>query len=182
MDFFQLLMIIALAIGGILVLFSVFNFRGKQDDAPADYAIAVEERLAQNLTAYQSSVSEAGEAISELNQVSNTVFKEFDSKYQELLFLYNLIEEKKQELGDIKSAPAGVGAVSDVPKAAIKPDYIVDDLAKRAANPKSPINPKYAHVLELAGQGMDADKIAQQLNMGKGEVMLILNLGGGVGA
>ena len=169
MDFFQWILILCLIVGAIFVLYSIVNFHGKaqKEDEQEGGLASAEALLAEKLSAYQSSVVEADEAISELNDVSRSVFKEFDSKYQELLFLYNLIEEKKQELNQPIAAP-----IRAVPPS--KVSYIVDDSTKKSA-----INPKFAHVLELSRKGMNVDEIARQLDMGKGEIALILNLGGG---
>jgi len=42
----------------------------------------------------------------------------------------------------------------------------------------SGINPKFANVLQLSKEGKSVEDIARELDMGKGEVTLILNLGG----
>jgi len=174
MDFFQWILIICLIVGGGFVLYSVVNFHGARKDDEESSLPNAEDRLAEKLSVYQSSVEEADEAINELNDVSKSVFKEFDGKYQELLFLYNLIEEKKQEL---EGQPA-LTMPAAAPRRQV--DYVIDDSTKKSTLPMT--SPKFANVLELKNKGLSIDEIAQQLNIGKGEVSLILNLGGGGGA
>jgi hypothetical protein len=140
-----------LAVGGFCVLLAGLGFSKSESEQ-------TEGLLNDKLDVLGSSVSEADEAISELNDMSKNVFKEFENKYQELLFLYNLIDEKEKRLGNMPE---------------IKAEVIADEIKR------PDINPKFANVLEMHKGGKSIEEIAKKLDMGKGEIGLILTLGGG---
>ncbi|MCL2415176.1 MAG: hypothetical protein FWD01_00010 [Defluviitaleaceae bacterium] len=221
MDFFQWILIIFLICGVALVVYSLRNFYGTKTESDHSEGVAdveIDSQLAEKLSTYKNYVTEADEAINELNDVSRSVFREFDNKYQELLFLYNLVEEKKQELATPLSllvststeekdqepvTPLPVSSsVEEKDQELVTPlplpvsssdekeqvttateipqtDYIINDDTK-ASTPVSTtvVSRRFAPVLELRKKGMSIDEIAQTLDMGKGEVMLIINLGG----
>ena len=219
MDFFIYILILMLAVGAFFIIYGSIASR-EAKVAPHDEGDGHELlSLEQKLDTLETSVYEADEAVNMLGDMSKNVFKEFDSKYQELLFLYNLVDEKQKTLtltGDTnavarhrmnaKTDPVVVsdilvhdGGFSDTgtpapkqkaakvkKKAATAPrvfeggevtslDITVDDSTD---NQNFGINPKFAHVLQLSQDGKSVEDIARELNMGKGEIMLILNLGG----
>ncbi|MDR2650327.1 MAG: hypothetical protein LBB94_11525, partial [Clostridiales bacterium] len=49
------------------------------------------------IRAINASMSEADQTIEEINKTAQTIFEELEDKHQELLFLYNMIEERKNE-------------------------------------------------------------------------------------
>jgi len=179
LDFFIFMLILMLVVGGLLVVVSSFGFAKAKNEEQG-------QAISQKLGVLESSVTEADEAISELNDMSKTVFKEFENKYQELLFLYNLIDEKEKRIGQGGSPsampePANLAAraghaydqARGLEEYAKRIDIIVDD------GKKMDINPKFANVLDLHRKGKSIEEIAKQLDMGKGEISLILTLGGG---
>jgi len=258
MDFFIYILILMLFIGAFLIIYGSISMREADNDSDGDGQQMLS--LAKKLDTLETSVYEADEAVHMLGDMSKNVFKEFDSKYQELLFLYNLVDEKQKTLtttdgtqtaptvqkpkqkaakvtkpattqtidvlvtdsapeimqaplDDLKDTatkpesateitqdvvavdegpkPANKAAAKKASKAAAKAapkkiDLVVDDNAggepsqTQASDSQANqgINPKFAHVLELSQQGKSVEEIAKELNMGKGEIMLILNLGG----
>lgn len=163
MDFFTYVLIIMMVIGSCLVIYGAFSKRkevseeGSSSDADKELA-----SLVQRLNSLETSVTEADEAAGILEDMSKNIFKEFENKYQEMLFLYNLIDEKQKSLA--KSAPAPMPAMpAELPAFDGK---------------KTGINPKYTNILEMSAAGKSPDEIARQLKMGKGQVALIINLGG----
>lgn len=60
----------------------------------------------------------------------------------------------------------------------IKPE-INSEIKPEIELPKIPFHPKYESIKELRAQGLDFPEIARQLNMGQGEIKLIIGLGGG---
>ncbi|MDR2183718.1 MAG: hypothetical protein LBE55_06045 [Clostridiales bacterium] len=200
MDFFIYILILMLLIGAFLVIYGSVTRKGAgagpEDEGEGTGLLS----LAQKLDTLESSVYEADEAVHMLGDMSKNVFKEFDSKYQELLFLYNLVDEKQKTLTltdnaeiisddilpeGVAAAPAPKQMTATVTKPAAKPqeveeaatvlDIVVDD---DSISQSHGINPKFAHVLELSQEGKSVEEIARELDMGKGEIMLILNLGG----
>jgi len=111
------------------------------------------------IRAINASMSEADQAMDEINKTAKTIFDELEEKHQELLFLYNMIEERKNE---------EIGPASDIIFSEPRP--------KRADNYK---NPKLGKIRALYDQGMTEEEIAKTLGIGQGEVKLILSIGKG---
>jgi len=201
MDFFIYILILMLLVGAIMVIYGIISHRGTAIASQSDAAEVPELlSLEKKLDTLETSVYEADEAVHMLGDMSKNVFKEFDSKYQELLFLYNLVDEKQKTLAltDGDEPPSPKQAKAKVSKPKPKPkiaevvdiarnlDIVIDDsegeikpqTQPEAQSQSAGINPKFAHVLELSQNGKSAEEIAKELDMGKGEIMLILNLGG----
>ncbi|MCL2752848.1 MAG: hypothetical protein FWE44_01710 [Defluviitaleaceae bacterium] len=155
LDFFVYMIVIMLIIGGVLVIAASLGF-GKNSDEAKD--------ITEKLDALEITVSEADETMSELNDMTKNAMKEFDAKYQELLFLYNLIDEKQKNVNG--------GSTAKPSRQSKSVDMIIDDSKKMS------INPKFTNVLEMYKNGKGVEEIAKQLDMGKGEVGLIISLGG----
>ena len=213
MDFFIYILILMLAVGAFFVIYGGFvkkETAARQDEGE-DFP-----SLAQKLNTLESSVYEADEAVHMLGDMTKNVFKEFDSKYQELLFLYNLVDEKQKTLTltgtteavESQNTNPNPIIVQDISHTGDTPDSNVSAPKRKAVTAKkladvpqigpvsgrinvsslditvddstmsSGINPKFAHVLQLSQEGKSVEDIARELDMGKGEIMLILNLGG----
>jgi len=155
MDFFIFMLVLMLVIGGICIVIASISFNKNDAEAQDEY-------IENKLEILGSSVSEADEAISELSDMSKNMMKELDNKYQELLYLYNLIDEKQKDTIASSDTKATSKAVAPAKKNAI-----------------AAINPKFARVFEMYEAGANIEDIAIEMDMGKGEVGLILNLGGG---
>ena len=157
MDFFVFMLLVLLAIGGACVIFASLAFgSSKKDKAEAD-------------------ILEADEALSDLNDMSRSVFKEFDSKYQELLFLYNLIDEKQKKIDE---RPQQAMPQMTATQAQTLEKYAESKLEAANDSKKTALNPKFANVLEMHRNGKSVEEIAKELDIGKGEISLILTLGG----
>jgi len=109
------------------------------------------------LRAINATVSEADQIMEDINKMAQKVFDQLEDKHQELLFLYNMIEERKNE---------EVGTATDT--------YFTDGRQKRSENYK---NPKLGKIRALYDQGLTEEEIAKTLGLGQGEVKLILSIG-----
>ncbi|MCL2702282.1 MAG: DUF742 domain-containing protein [Defluviitaleaceae bacterium] len=160
MDIIQVLLITGVVAGLVIVILSFFGPKrnGIPDKPPLDMI------LDKRLEVMDTTISEADNIITELNGMSQNVINEMDQKYTELLFLYNLIDEKKKA---IETAPiiAFPGAMQL--KQELKPDH--------KPKPKT-LNPRSARILELSRSGMSVAQIAKELDMGQGEVSLIMSM------
>jgi len=106
-----------------------------------------------------ASIPETDHAIDEINNTGAQILGELDDKHQELLFLYNMIEDrKKDEIGSVSELVAN--------DSQIKPS-------------ESFKNPKLGKIRALYDQGMTEEEIAKTLGIGQGEVKLILSIGKG---
>jgi len=111
------------------------------------------------IRAINASMSEADQTMEDINRTAKTIFEELEEKHQELLFLYNMIEERKNEEAD----PAS--------------DIIFNEA--RPKRPENMKNPKLGKIRALYDQGMTEEEIARTLGIGQGEVKLILSIGKG---
>ena len=119
-------------------------------------------------------IEDADEIISELNYTSEMVVKEIEEKLKTL-------REEQRNL----TAPAAVNAPVVEKKDTAAPAVVVapgkkkritnDDVEKEKAL-ETKLNSKQQAVFDYASQGMSVTDIAKQLNIGQGEVMLILSL------
>jgi len=170
MDFFIFVLIVMMAVGAFFVLYSAFC-RNRDDNAAADTTAdfgfaSLEERL----NSLEATVTEADEAAASLDDMTKNAFKEFDDKYQTLLFLYNMIDDKQKTMAQ-REINAAIAPVQQLRPSA-------DPLAELVTRRKSASNPKYDIVFKMQADGKTPDEIAKELGMGKGQVALILNLGG----
>jgi len=111
------------------------------------------------IRAINASMSEADQAMEEINKTAKKIFDELEEKHQELLFLYNMIDERKSE---------EVGPATDI--------IFSEPHPRRPENVK---NPKLGKIRALYDQGMTEEEIARTLGIGQGEVKLILSIGRG---
>jgi len=145
MDGVQILLAAAAAVGILLVAISFF-IQGRAKNDGADGVI-------KNIGA---SIEEADSAAEELHKLAGSVMEELDNKYQELLFLYNLIDEKKKES---------------------RADHVGAAVKKEKPPRKTLAHPRQQEIMSLVNGGSTVAEIAKKLGMGQGEVSLILELG-----
>lgn len=161
MTFVSVILIVLICVGFALIIYALFNKESNNNSIDLSDIEAVTELI-------NRSVSEADGAIEQLNSLSESIFKEFDEKYQELLFLYQMIQEKKQTVLmnnsfiDIQDETEIYPEVSNPGKLSKK---IVYD------------NPKLDEIQKLSNEGLSLAQISKKLNMGQGEVKLIMELG-----
>lgn len=120
-------------------------------------------------------IEDADEIISELNYTSEMVVKEIEEKLngfrEELKSLNNKTVSKTQAE---KNDNASVG-VSTILASSRKKKVTNDDMENdKPLDDK--LNQKQQSVFDYASQGMSVTDIAKQMNIGQGEVMLILSL------
>jgi len=157
MDFIQILLIMGVVTGSVLVLVSCFGKKNEEPVNNADFNIQkldapAELTLGKKLEAVDNSISEA-----------DNVMKEMDQKYNELLYLYNLIDEKQKNISTITPPLVPV-----VPARAV--------IHETAPVLKKQINPRSENIIRMKHNGMSVAQIAKELKMGQGEVSLILRL------
>lgn len=169
MDTFNFTLLLTFAAGVILIMYSAYNFYGTDDEDKYDESDYTGNNIENKIKAIDTSVADADNVIGELSDISSSVFKELDDKYQELLFLYNLVDEKKKEL-----LGAGVKNESIMNDSAKGINILVNDAVVPVYK-----NPKLKKIAELESSGKSVGEIAKELGMGQGEVSLIMELGKG---
>ncbi len=121
------------------------------------------------ITINNENANDPENTVSEIDKIAKQIFEEMEGKYQELLFLYSLIDEKKKEI----STPVKPKEKREEKKPEPEPAPIA----------KMPIRSvkgsKFDKIEEMYDSGMSFADIARTLNMGQGEVALIYSLGKG---
>lgn len=120
-------------------------------------------------------IEDADEIISELNYTSEMVVKEIEEKLsgfrEELKDLNNnAMSKSKEEKKD--NIPVGISTIV----ASTKKKKITNDDRSNDKILDDKLNQKQQSVFDYASQGMSVTDIAKQMNIGQGEVMLILSL------
>jgi len=126
---------------------------------------------------FRKQISIINEKIVEMNEYHEYVQKEMEKKHKELLFLYQMISEKEKlvrqsQVTRHNDAPIHMPTeVKTEEKAKIKTDFKTElkTINTIAVNTNMKI-------LEMKSQGYQAAEIAKVLNIGQGEVQLVINL------
>jgi hypothetical protein len=110
-------------------------------------------------------------AFDDFSRLSDSVFNELEEKKRELVFLYGMMEGKNREQKLITDASVGYQAGSA--------EFRGDPAGSRSVGAIKDIAsaPKYSRVTQLKAKGMSATEIARELNLGQGEVALMMKLG-----
>lgn len=143
---------IIIIISGITFVFLSYYLDEKNRNNP--------EKTIENYEEYQSRLKEVNDKIIELNDYSEFIKSEMEGKHKELLFLYHLTNEKSK-------------SINEESEVIIKHDDNVKIKDIEKINEREDINKR---ILELANEGYDVREIARVLNIGQGEVKLVLNL------
>ncbi len=127
-------------------------------------------------------IEDADEIIAELNYTSEIVVKEIEEKLSSLRDAYRSMgpapEAPRPQPREAVPPPPPVIPVIPVmtAAAAVRKKKITADAAEKENARSMKLNPKQQAVFDCSARGMSVTEIAKQLNMGQGEVMLILSL------
>lgn len=175
---------IMLIVGISCVIISLLLPKEKIKEEEIEITKVHEELLEKKEDNLIKTINEADDAIEQLNDISKQIFLQQEEKYQELLYLYEIIEQKKKELTDISEA-----SLKNKENMAVKLDKEIEEqdilelkenIIEKKSEKKSDKNineiiSKYDEIFELSRQGLSIVEIARKLNMGQGEVGLILD-------
>jgi len=163
-----------MVIGIIIIFYSItLNNDNKKADNSLDVDFNNLDLFVKKKDDLVSTIEEADDAILQLNALSKNIFEKQEEKYQELLYLYEIIDEKKHTLLDshenrgheIRNNNSG-----DTSKL-IQIETLQNN--KKKVLTKSIKNEE---IINLNEQGMSIIQIAKHLNIGQGEVSLVLEL------
>lgn len=158
MDVFNWIFIITMIIGFIIIIISIIKINNYNNAIPIS-------NIDKSIKQIKETIDQADLAIDDLNLLSEQIFKRFDEKQKQLLFLYEAVENKKSTANKID----------------IKVDeniFLNNNYEKNIKNTNYVnVHPMTHKIKELLSQNMSISDIAKTLNMGQGEVELIINIG-----
>ena len=151
----NVVLIILLCVGFVFIVIGVLKKETKDND---EFFI----EAGQSIKLVKDAVKDADNAVEQLNLLTEDMLNEFDEKYQELIFLYQLIDDMKNlESKDYNS------------------DFYenFNDMKKDNKKYNNTINnPKLKEIIKLREEGKNISEISKSLNIGQGEVKLIMEL------
>lgn len=171
------------------------------DGALADAGSKVEESIDAQIAASSEKVEralekETNEKIMAISEYSDTVMENMNKTHNEIMFLYNMLNDKHAELTglatDLQKIAANVKSIQEgmakkkVPEPApvAKPEPVEEKVetkeqkipaVKKEENPETEEN-HTGKILEMHKNGMPSVEIAKALGVGLGEVNLVLGL------
>lgn len=160
---------VLLAVGVFVILAaSIMIFLDKVRGEDIYFSMDVKEQEIKKV------IEDADEIISELNYTSEMVVHEIEEKLSSL----------REELKSISSPVSGTSPADKKPAAPVVQNVNAVNKKKKIINDGSDLDKpfdeklsqKQLKVFEYAAQGMSVTDIAKQMNIGQGEVMLILSL------
>lgn len=123
-------------------------------------------------------IEDADEIIAELNYTSEIVVKEIEEKLSSMRTAYRNMntaaEVTKPQPREIVAPPPVIPVMPIA--TVVRRKKITADIAEKERPGSIKLNPKQQAVFDCSARGMSVTEIAKQLNMGQGEVMLILSL------
>ncbi len=151
----NVVLIILLCVGFVFIVIGVLKKETKDND---EFFI----EAGQSIKLVKDAVKDADNAVEQLNLLTEDMLNEFDEKYQELIFLYQLIDDMKNlESKDYNS------------------DFYENNNDMKKDNKKynnTINNPKLKEIIKLREEGKNISEISKSLNIGQGEVKLIMEL------
>lgn len=134
----------------------------------------------------------SNEKIMAVNEYSDTVLTEIHKNHQEVMFLYDMLNDKhsnlKQTVTVVEKKAKEAEAIVNEAFTSLKPEKIEETIKKEKPQ-KEPVkttrakketrskqNNSNANILALYEQGMDKVQIARELGLGVGEVELVIGL------
>jgi DNA-directed RNA polymerase specialized sigma24 family protein len=161
-DMVQIALLVLMIIGIVLVV-AAMVMTARSGEGDADNGINGGNIMA----AVEKAVADTDKVTEDLHKEAERVFRELDEKYQELLFLYSLIDEKKTEAA--KLFEGGRKPAKRRPAGSAPPEE------------GEPVqqHPRYQEITEMIAGGLTISEAAKKLDMGQGEVKLIVELGKG---
>jgi ATP/maltotriose-dependent transcriptional regulator MalT len=177
MSIVQIVLLLFIILGIILTSISLFFITKKNNNYKENYfekKYYEAENVKKNL---DTSIKQIDESIEHFEKYSKSVFDEIEQRYQELLFLYKLIDDKKQEMAD------NYYSKKIVEKEASTNSFTnISEKEENNDNLKNTINPKFVTVrnkdiIDMSKSGLSIPEIAKRLNIGQGEVKIVLDMG-----
>lgn len=153
------------------IIFIIFSFTMSRYD---HFVETEEEARKTALLDKKIDYDEVTQKIIDLNEYGEFLKEDIEKKHKELLFVYQLLTEKEKHIKTLidKFESLEVELKQQYPLLDIEESVIEESQEEMAVT----IEERNRKVLDMASQGMSRMKIAKALNIGVGQVELILNI------
>jgi len=206
--------IVFLIIGVIIVIVSFMIPGGKADQIDATDALAkreIEDLVSLEMDSIKTHVDEvleeaieyamekterslerlSNEKIMAVSEYSDTVLKEIHRNHEEVMFLYDMLNDKHKNLKNTvtevnKTVKEAKEAEAEISFKKLTPDSVEvteDEMSREEVSeeteevePAGEENNRNEEILALHKQGVSTVEIARQLELGVGEVKLVIDL------
>lgn len=171
MDTFNLIFMLIMVIGFIIIIISLVKINKEDRAMPLS-------SFEKSLNEVRTALNQADIAIEDLNFISEEMFKQFEQKQKELMFIYDAIEKKRADLN--MTLKQGANNNIDIKLDKVSP--LNNKQQSLESNNKNNIKGRIEHPLlpkikELLDQNYSLPEIAKILNIGQGELNFIMELG-----
>lgn len=160
----EITIIVMMTLGFILIGVSLYLIK-KEEKERESLNIKLDEAFSSINTALDS----FEEQTNDFNNTCELIFREIEGKYQELLYIYDRIDEKQNE----KLAEVSTENEKDIKN---KKNKNSKQEKKKTDNSFIFKNKNAQEIFRLYDEGMSETDIAKTLSLGKGEVTLMLNI------
>lgn len=167
METINIIFISFIIIGFILIIYSLVKVQKNENNNSEIFT--VEEAIKK----LKTQIEDADKVMNELNSLAEQIFLQFQEKRQELLFLYDLIEQKQKDISPNIDITIDGKAQNETKENEVQNET---KEKKQNKNYKKYENPLLEQILEMKEKGISNSEIAKSMNVGKGEIELILNL------
>jgi len=166
MEIVTVMILFAVSVVAIVLIIGLIFLKDKSESNYNQMMIEQQIKVEKEL---KERIDEADQMLKELNQFSSYIQSELEKKHKELLFLYQMIEDKEKKFAISKDVVTEQHSLEDFSNE-IKEN-------ENGSEVHGVLNNKYYNsIIELYKSGKDTSSIAKELNIGKGEVELILGL------
>lgn len=170
-----------IGVGIIFIILSLFFDKTKH--------VINEDEAAMDENEFRKQVTMVNDKILELNDYHSFIQEEIEKKHKELLFLYQMISDKEKtvrsiqvELEQLKNSLEHMTVdsqiINELPLEISPRKKELDEIIENEKESliKEDILNKNGRIIHLKKQGYDVKEIAKILDIGQGEVRLVLNL------
>lgn len=188
MELLQITIVLLLLMGVFLVFYSYGSLKNKGENQNKNKNNNKnKKKLEQDYYKYDEmfkmlngAIEEANKFSEDLNKLATDIFEELDNKHQELMVIYKLIQEKSQNSENIKVESTNnmidnTNEVIKVNNIENEKEFKINIENNLGDNFES--NTKKDEIMSLRRQGLSIEDIAKKLDLGKGEVQLIIDFG-----
>jgi len=171
-----LLEILLIAAGALLLAFSAVL--GKEQETGAESPAQEQPPAGPSLEASSKLQTSLTELLRELHTLSNDMSVDLEEKLTELKEVLQLADKKLEEISTAGIKEKQESEPTPEPESAALANAPAPDIQYDEEQDVAPpyLNDRYREIYQMDDEGLPIDEIARRMQMGKGEIQLILSL------